>query len=190
MANEKNSTQAKNNNAPSKAKKDNARRSYTGNVTVTTDLFKLMPAKVIKHDSGATENAHPEEQSNEFTSYEHTHPYRTLDKQGRLQDKCVPIAGHFHLIEVEPSENENEPPKIISVSGPMVMGMREVKGRKVMMPVPANNYDDHTHETEYIRSGDFQASKLNVEAAAVAAKNAALVSPALAGVTETDTSKV
>jgi hypothetical protein len=180
--------QSKNAPTPIKAKKQ-ARRSYTGTQTVTTDLFKLGIAKVIKHDSGATEGAHPESHSNEFTTYEHTHPYRTLDKLGRLQDKCVPIAGHFHLVEVELSNDPDVPPTIKSVSPPMVMGNRKENGRVVQKPVPANDYDFHVHDVEYIRSGDFQASKLNVEAAAVVARTENLVNPSVQGVTVTDNSR-
>jgi hypothetical protein len=165
------------------------KRSYSGTVSVTTDLFKLLMAKVIKHDSGATEGAHPEEHANEFTAYEHTHPYRTLDKLGRLQDKCVPIAGHFHLVEVELSNDPDTPPTVKSVSPPMVMGTRKVNGRPVQIPVPANEYDFHTHDIEYVRSGDFQASKLNVEAAAVVSKVANLTDVTLAGVTQSDSSR-
>lgn len=173
--------------APNKAKK--AKRSFSGKVTVTTDLFKLLSAKVIKHDSGATEGAHPEAQSNEFTHYEHTHPFRTLDKQGQVQDKCVPIAGHFHMIELEPNTVPDEPPVIKSVSPPMVMGMRKEHGRIMQKPVPANDYDFHTHDVEYIRSGNFEASKINVEAASVVAAFENKTNPQVQGVTVHDASK-
>lgn len=176
-------------NAPTPIKAKKSKRSFSGNVTVTTDLFKLMSAKVIKHDSGATEGAHPEAQSNEFTSYEHTHPFRTLDKQGRVQDKCVPIAGHFHLVELEPNTNPDEPPVIKSVSPPMVMGTRKINGRVQQVPVPANEYDFHTHDVEYIRSGNFEASKLNVEAASVVAAFENKTNPQVQGVTVHDASK-
>ena len=66
---------------------------------------------------------------------------------------------------------------VVSVSPPMVMGLRKEKGRTVQVPVPANDYDFHTHEAEYIRSCKFETSSTNFEAAAVVAHEAQKTAP-------------
>jgi len=172
-------------NAKSSAKTPTKRRNFTGTKEIMTDLFKLLPADVIKHDSGATENAHPTRQANEFTSWPHTHPFRTYDKSGKRLTYSVPIGGHFHVIEWSAPEEEGNSPEIISVSGPMVMGMREdpETGLKVQAPVPANKYDKHTHEVEYLRSSKIITSTSNTEAASVIAMVESKVAP-IAGVVE------
>jgi len=180
-----NAPQAQNRPAPKVIKKKTqTKRSFSGKVAGLTDLFKLTIAKVIKHDSGATEGAHPEYQPNEFTQYEHTHPYRTFDKAGKACDYCVPIGGHFHIVKTEAGDTPDEPMRVIDVSPPMVMGTRTEKGRKVQIPVPANNYDFHTHEAEYVRSCKFETSSTNFEAAAVVAFDAQKTAPVAGVVTE------
>lgn len=153
------------------------KRTFTGKVEGLTDLFRLKAADVIKHDSGATVDAHPESHANEFTTWPHSHPYRTYDKSGKALDYCTPIGGHFHIIKTKPSTNKDEPPEIIEVSGPMVMSWKVIKGKKVQVPVPANEYDDHTHEVEYVRSVKFETSSANFEAAAVIAMEANKTAP-------------
>lgn len=144
-------------------------RSYTKTNEFTTDVFKLMQADVIKHDSGATENAHPNVHTNEFTRWPHAHPFRTYDKGGKRLDLSTPIGGHFHVIEWQASEVEGESPEILSVSPPMVMGSRlnPETGLKEKVPVPANIYDKHTHDIQYIQSTKIVVSKANTEAMAV-----------------------
>lgn len=169
-----------------KAPKNNTkRRNFTGTKEIMTDLFKLMPADVIKHDSGATENAHPARHANEFTKWQHTHPFRTYDKSGKRLNYSVPIGGHFHVIEWAPPEEDGDAPEILSISGPMVMGMREdpETGIKEASPVPANKYDKHTHDIEYLRSSKIITSTSNTEAAAVVAMVESKVAP-ISGVVE------
>lgn len=166
-----------NQKTPEVIKKKAQKRTFTGKIEGLTDLFKLKVAKVIKQDSGASENAHPESHANEFTAWEHCHAFRTYDKQGKLCEYSVPIGGHFHIVKTKPGSSADEPVIITEVSPPMVMGSRKVNGRMVQVPVPANDYDFHTHETEYVRSSKFETSSTNFEAAAVVAYEANKTAP-------------
>lgn len=161
------------------------RRTFTGTREITTDLFKLLPEDVIKHDSGASEKAHPKTHPQEYTRWPHTHPFRTFDKQGKRLEYSVPIAGHFHVIEWTPTDDPEMPANIISVSAPMVMGQRlnDETGLMETVPVPANKYDKHVHDFEYIKTGKITTSNPNPEAAAVVAMVESKTAP-VAGVTE------
>lgn len=165
-----------NQKSPEVIKKKTQKRTFTGKVEGLTDLFKLKVAKVIKQDSGASVDAHPETHANEFTAWEHCHAYRTYDKQGKLCEYSVPIGGHFHVIKTK-AGGADEPLQVVEVSPPMVMGLRKVNGRMTQVPVPANEYDFHTHEVEYVRSSRFETSSTNIEAAAVVAYEANKTAP-------------
>lgn len=157
------------------------KRNMTGKKEIFTDLYKLSVAKVIKYEGWDEANEHPETHPNKFSTWEHTHPFRTFDKKGDKMNTCTPIGGHFHIIEWEESKNPDEPPMIKSVSGPMVMSRQKVRGRTQMVPVAVNEYDDHTHDVEYIRSSKIEFSTTNVEAAKVIAFEASKTAP-LSGV--------
>lgn len=160
-------------------------RNMSGRKEIFTDLFKLSPAQVIKYEGFRENEAHPEDQKHkqDFTYWEHTHPFRTYDKKGDAQKYSTPIAGHFHVIEWAPGKNPDDPPVIKSVSGPMVMGKQKIRGRVVQAPVPANDYDFHTHDIEYMRSSKMEFSTTNVEAAKVVAFESSKTAP-IPGVTE------
>lgn len=160
-------------------------RNMTGRKEVFTDLFKLSPAPVIKYEGISEADAHPDDKrhSKDFTSWEHTHPFRTYDKKGDPQKYSTPIAGHFHIVEWGPGETPDAPPVIKSVSGPMVMGKQKIRGRIVQMPVPVNDYDNHTHDIEYLRSSKIEFSTTNIEAAKVVAFEASKTAP-IPGVSE------
>lgn len=157
------------------------KRNMTGTKTIFTDLFKLCVSKVIKYEGWDEANEHPESHPNKFSTWEHTHPFRTYDKKGDRMTTCTPIGGHFHVIEWEDNKDPEAPPVIKSVSGPMVMERRKVRGRTQMVPVPANEYDDHTHDVEYLRSCKVEFSTTNIEAAKVIAYDAQKTAP-LSGV--------
>lgn len=146
------------------------RRNLTGKKEIFTDLFKLMVAKVIKYEGWDEQNEHPESHPNKFSTWEHTHPFRTYDKKGDRMTTCTPIGGHFHLVEwEEDANNPDSPPRIKSVSGPMVMQRQRVRGQMKMVPVPCNEYDDHKHDVEYLRSAKIEFSTTNAQAAQVIA---------------------
>ena len=157
-------------------------RNMTGRKEVFTDLFKLRTAVVIKYEGWGKEGEeHPETHPAKYSHWEHTHPFRTYDKKGTKQTMSTPIGGHFHVIDWDLDKDGK--PVIKSVSGPMVIEKRTIRGRKVSVPVPANDFDDHTHDVEYIRSSKIEFSTTNVEAAQVIAWEASKTAP-LAGVTE------
>lgn len=155
-------------------------RNMTGKKEIFTDLFKLRVATVIKYEGWDEANEHPNSHPNKFSSWEHTHPFRTFDKKGDMMNHCTPIGGHFHMIEWNDNGADGIP-TIKSVSGPMVMQKQKVRGRTVTVPVAANEYDDHTHDVEYIRSCKIEFSTTNVEAAKVMAFEAGKTAP-LSGV--------
>lgn len=153
------------------------RRTISGTHQIFTDLYKLLVANVIKYEGWDEAVDHPETNPNKFSTWEHTHPFRTFDKKGNRMNTCTPIGGHFHVVEWEDAVDDITPPRIKSVSGPMVMQKQRIRGRMQTVPVPANEYDDHTHEVEYLRSSKIEVSSTNVEAAKVIAAEAAKTAP-------------
>lgn len=160
------------------------KRNMTGKKEVFTDLFKLMTATVIKYEGWEKEGIeHPDSHPAKFSHWEHTHPFRTYDRKGDRMKTSTPIGGHFHLVEWADSPNPDEPPVIKSISGPMVMQKKIVRGKQTQIAVPANDYDDHTHDVEYIRSGKIEFTATNIEATKVVAFESSKTAP-IQGVTE------
>lgn len=154
------------------------KRSLTGTKKIFTDLFKLTTAKVIKYEGWEDAGAeHPDTHPNKFSTWEHTHPFRTYDKKGEKVSYSTPIGGHFHVIKWKESDKDDEPPTILEVSGPMVMGTEKIKGKLVKVPVPANEFDDHTHDIEYLRSSEIIVSATNLEATKVVSFEANKTAP-------------
>lgn len=153
------------------------KRTFTGTKEVLTDLFKLMTATVIKYEGWEPDKEHPETHANKYSHWEHTHPFRTYDRKGSKLETSTPIGGHFHVVKWEPSTDPNVPPKILSVSGPMVMQRKRVKGKETMVPVPANDFDEHTHDIEYIRTSRMEHQSTNLEAQKVIAWDAQKYAP-------------
>jgi len=158
-------------------------RNMSGKKKIFTDLFKLMVSTVVKYEGWDEENEHPDTNPEKYSHWEHTHPFRTYDKKGDKVIYSTPIGGHFHVIEWEPNEDPEQPPVIKSVSGPMVMAKKKVRGVPTQVPVPCNEYDDHTHDIEYLRTSEVEFSSTNVEAAKVIAFESQKGAP-LAGVLE------
>ena len=159
-------------------------RNVSGVKEVFTDLFKLQVATVIKYEGYAAEGEeHPDTHPSKFSKWEHTHPFRTYDKKGQKVKTSTPIGGHFHVVEWEENPNPNGTPIIKSVSGPMVMGKEKIKGRTVNVPVPINEYDDHTHDVEYVRSSKVSFTPVN-DAAQMFIAHESMKGAPIAGVTE------
>lgn len=153
-------------------------RNMTGKKEIFTDLFKLMVSKVIKYEGWDEHNEHPDTHPNKFSTWEHTHPFRTYDKKGDRMSTCTPIGGHFHVVEWEDDKNNvDSPPRIKSVSGPMVMQKQKIKGLIKMVPIPSNEYDDHSHDVEYLRSSKIEFSTTNIQASQVIAYEANKTAP-------------
>jgi hypothetical protein len=144
-------------------------RTMSGKKDVFTDLFKLQTATVIKYEGWNEKEEHPDTHPAKFSHWEHTHPFRTFDKKGEKNFVSTPIGGHFHVVEWEENPNKDEPPIVKSVSGPMVMGKQRIRGKITNVPVPANEFDEHTHEIEYLRTDTISISTTNTEAQAVIA---------------------
>lgn len=173
--------------APEPVKAEGSGKSYQRNLSGTkeifTDLFKLMTSVVIKYEGWAEADEHPDTHPQKFSHWEHTHPFRTYDKKGQKITTSTPIGGHFHIVEWDDNTNPDLPPVIKSVSGPMVMGKKKIRGRVINVPVPANEYDTHTHDIEYLRSSKISFSTTNLEAAQVIAWEAQKTAP-IPGVAE------
>jgi hypothetical protein len=167
-------------NVASSQPKNIQQRNMTGKKEIFTDLFKLRVEKVIKYEGWDEQNEHPNTHPNKFSTWEHTHPFRTFDKKGDKMNHCTPIGGHFHMVEWDDNGADGVP-TIKSVSGPMVMSKKRIRGELKTVPVPANDYDDHTHDVEYIRSCKIETSTTNIEAAKVMAYEASKTAP-LSGV--------
>lgn len=151
--------------APKMINKSNE-RVFAATRKFVTDVFKLMPASVIKNE-GLMEHT-PESDPQSFVKYEHCHPFRTVDSNGLKHAKCVPIAGHYHVLEMQ-EDPKGGAPIIIGMSGPMKQAYKKRNGKKVLVDVPVNDYDFHIHDMLYLKSEEILARTNNAKAAEVAA---------------------
>lgn len=148
---------------------------------VFSDLYKLEVAPVIKNVGTAEKY---EDDPSSFVEFEHTHPFRTRDSDGKFLSRSSSIGGHHHVLELEPNpKGSDHPPVVKSCSPPMKLVRKKIKGQWQVVDEPANDYDDHTHEVTYIRSDKTQARVQNIEAQKVIAFIGAKGS-AVAGVVE------
>lgn len=158
--------------APTKspAFKRKVERRVSDTKEIWSDTFKLLVAPYLKRDGLAS---HPDEDPSAFVEAEHVHFYRTYDSDGKSLDRSTAIGNHFHVVKtaVNPDDPEG-PPQILEVSGPMRLGKKRKQGRWVVEPVPLNDYDDHTHGVEYVKSGKIKARTTNIEAIKVVAADA------------------
>lgn len=144
-------------------KAERAQRLFKQSQTLHHDLFVLEPAKFIKDTSIGKTGV----DQDFFVPISHQHFFHTIDSQGRTQTTCSPIAGHFHKMEIVPSQVEGEPPQLKCVSGPLRRAKVKVGGKWVVKDVPVNDYDHHTHETTYLRSEYITPRKPNIHASNV-----------------------
>lgn len=156
----------------------NFERTFTKTKKIISDVFKLAVAEVIKQ-IGPEKN--PDKDPDSFRAFEHTHVFRTFDSDGKRHDRCCSTAGHFH--EIEWDYDADNKPRIKSVSGPMNMSKKQIRGKWTQVAIPANNYDDHTHDFLYLQSVEVQARTTNIEAQRVIALEAQKGAP-VAGVVE------
>lgn len=141
-------------------------RTFSATRKIIVDLYKLEIAKVLKR-TGMAYEYHDNPQ--DFTEYEHTHPYRTYDSDGKKLHRSASIAGHYHVIELGIAEKEGQAPPILSVSGPMRLARKKHLGKWIIVDEPINNHDTHTHDWTYLRSGEVAARMTNIEAQKVIA---------------------
>lgn len=139
-------------------------------IEVLSHLYKLESAIVVKQVGLAN---HPDEAPQDFMPMEHTHPYRTMDSDGKQHHRSASIGGHFHVITTAPDPKGAEyAPVIVSCSPPMKQERRRVKGKWTVVDVPLNDYDDHTHEITYYRSDTVKMRTTNPQAAQLMANEA------------------
>lgn len=131
-------------------------RKYKSQQKITHDLFKLEVAEFTKNIAWEPGLFNPVKVS-------HCHFFHSVDKNGAPQDKCAPIGGHFHIMELVQEATDESP--AIYKCGPAKKYVlkKQPNGsyKKVIVDVP---HDSHTHELTYIDSHDFKPAKMNPEA--------------------------
>lgn len=149
-------------------------RTYKQDIKIESDLFKLNVSKMKKDVDNNKEDPN-------LIQLEHCHTWRTYDSDGKRQQYCSPVGGHFHEITYE--EDGNGVVKVKSVSPPLTWGAKKIKGKfkKTAVPISDHLNDHHTHEVEYIESHKINARQQNPIAANIIAADAQKVAP-VAGV--------
>lgn len=143
------------------------KRVFTDLAEITTDLYKLLPAALIKNvsikkDSETT----PKDNPTDFITAEHCHFFRTKDSDGKSHTRCMPVANHYHVMTyaVDPNDPDGAP-VITGISEPMKLAKKRVNGKLIDVDIPINNYDFHTHDVLYVKSEKIQIRTTNIEAA-------------------------
>lgn len=141
-----------------------------------TDLFKLELSTMFKY-IGWKEVKDP----THYEQVEHVHFFFTVNSKGELNKYCVPVGEHFHACEVVMDSKTNQPITVPDPSDPKGPGLLQVKVGPPLKKVGVNTpkgkvekivrvflwkddegqdvFDDHTHETTYIRT---DSAKLNL----------------------------
>lgn len=135
-------------------------RQYTGAKKVDHDLFKLMPANMIKNT-----NWNPDSAPN-YEQVIHQHFFHTYDSSGRAMVTSESVGGHFHEItlqETVAADGSRGIPKVIACSGPKKYTKQRVMGKNSKVPTPIKD-DNHTHAVEYIKSDTVEVRVVNPEA--------------------------
>lgn len=155
-------------------------RVYRGTQEFDHDLFKLLPAKLVRNNGYDDENPI-------LVEIEHSHIFHTVDSNGKKQDACCPIGGHFHMVKIV-GEKEGVP--VLEISAPKKWVMKKVPGRG---PKPVRvaadvfiggEQDEHIHEYEYRGSERLKPRKTNMDALKFEGAVAAVHNPQVPGVIE------
>lgn len=142
-------------------------------VKILSHLYKLTVAKFIKNEGWHNTPDDDPNSERHFTEWEHTHPYRTSDSEGKSLEQSSAIGGHFHVVKTKPDPRGSEyPPVIVECSPPMTYKMKRIKGRMQKVVSPLNTYDFHTHAVQYVKSQEVDARVTNVQAQGVIAVEA------------------
>jgi hypothetical protein len=132
-----------------------AERIFGSSVKIYSDQFKGSIEKMVRDDSW--------NEVERLIEIEHVHLFRTYDSDGKRQGHCQAVGGHTH--EIIWAQDETGAAKIKSVSGPVKQVRKKVKGKFVLAYEACNDYDEHTHEFEYIKSDVVEARRTNAQAA-------------------------
>jgi hypothetical protein len=156
-------------------------RIYKGTQQIDHDLFKLKVALMTKNVSFTDRP--------ELVEFEHCHIFHTYDSNGKKQDTCSAVGGHFHPIVVR--QGKDGVP-VIEVGPPRKWVLKRIRGRnqRVMAPIDLGDtdkngnplFDEHTHEVDYLGSERITLRQSNVEFAKMEASIKARQEPSIDGV--------
>lgn len=156
------------------SKKPTMRRQFLENGAILSDFFVLSAAKMAKLVGIIPKGTNLKDR-NEMMSLiseptifqwvDHQHFFYTFDPDGRQLTTSTHIGGHFHIIEIEETGDENEPVKVVSVSKPMKWARKKVGNKFKKVAVAALEVDEHTHEAKYVKTDRVERRKVNVEVA-------------------------
>lgn len=145
------------------------KRIFKKDKIIYHDLFKLEVAKMLKNLFWYKITP------DEYVAIEHCHFFHTFDSSGKKLTNSTSVGGHFHKLELQDMGKGN-PPKIISMSGPLkTVRHKDEYGKRVKIDVPVNSVDTHVHKHTYLQSDEVKLRKINSEAALLIGKNANLI---------------
>lgn len=130
-------------------------------------LYKLLTSSFVKNTSWTSEPR--------WEEVEHTHFFHSINSAGQPQTTCAPVGGHFHEMILVKAATEAEP-AVYKTSGPLKkVRQKNNRGEWVIVSVPANGVDQHTHEVEYRHSEIWSPAAINPEFAKLQAQMAAKI---------------
>lgn len=147
------------------------KRRFRENTVFFSDLFKLKVSKMLLWKGwhkDSLESAYDEDGNlqPDWFQVEHCHFFHTVDSNGREQQYSVPVGQHFHKMKI----NRDPHGEIISVecvSGPLTRKVVKKFGKRQHGVVKACQFDEHTHETVYLKSDKLNRPDMNTEAVKV-----------------------
>jgi len=154
------------NETPTEQPTEGFSRQKIGTQVVQHDLFKLLPAKMVKDVS-----YNPDAPI--LVHLDHCHIYHTVDSNGKAMTESSPVGNHHHKVIVDEVEGKLK----VYVSE----AMRYVKRGKKVFESPLAN-DHHTHEVQYLGSHEVKARELNTEFVKLQSQMAATVPGPVEGI--------
>lgn len=133
------------------ALEEKAKLKFRQDLELISHSYKLLVTPMQKNQSWT--------EVPNWQTVEHVHWFHTLNSHGKPNDKCNPIAGHFHEIKVELLPGEKVP--TVTVGPAMIMVTKKVQGILRQVPELYNEPNPHTHEARYIDSHKFKIKQIN-----------------------------
>lgn len=153
------------------SKKDIVERVYSTGQDIDHDLFKLESAEMLKNISSLPPPT--------FEPTAHCHFFHTVDSDGRKQELCAAVGGHFHKMEVI---NTGGVP-IVKCGPPIKWGTyKDRYGNQTRALVRFLDDDNHTHEVRYLKSEKIKLRSVSIEATKIVAADANRISGMPSGV--------
>jgi len=109
-------------------------------------------------------NRAPDGMQPDWMDNEHVHWFHTITSDGKTQVRTNSVGGHYHKMEVV-EQGAGLAPKVKCISGPLKEVVKIQYGKRTRIEVPANDLDNHTHTTKYVKSNVIVERTKNVEAA-------------------------